>query len=470
MMQSLTQIQSKLQSGQLSMKGLVLGFLENIELTRDFNVYVRVFEDEAIARAKEIDQKISSGAPLGKLHGLVVSVKDVICIAEKPVTAASKILEGYKSPFSATVIERLLKEDAIIIGMVNCDEFAMGSSNENSAYGPTRNGHHPEHVPGGSSGASAVSVQLETCQLSLGSDTGGSVRQPAAFCGLYGFKPSYGMLSRYGLIAYASSFDQIGLIGHHIEDIQKTYQCIRGADRNDSTSIDLDSRADQSEHSDSPRRIVHFSNAQSSDVLQTEIHTAFEHKLNQWQSNGLEISEMTFDLLDHVVSTYYILTMAEASSNLSRYDGVRYGYRSEGHDDLEELYGFSRSEGFGMEVKRRIMLGTFVLSSGYYDAYFEAAQRVRARIVHEINEVFEQFDVIALPTVPSTAWKIGEKQDDPVAVYLSDIFTVLANLCGIPSISLPLGKDAKGLDFGIQFMSKRFTDDQLLKWAKSLDT
>lgn len=459
----LTAIQADLLSGSLAMADLVHAYLERIRETSAVNAYVRVFREEALEKARELDQRIRNGEQPGPLFGMVVSIKDVICYAGHHVTAASRMLEGYRSPFSATAVERLLASDAIIIGMVNCDEFAMGSSNENSAYGPTHNGARAGYVPGGSSGASAVAVQLDTCLVSLGSDTGGSVRQPAAFCGIIGLKPSYGTISRYGLIAYASSFDQIGILGWHIPDIRTVLECISGPDEKDSTtSAKIPLHPSGQNRRLSGSRIAHFTNIYSAGGVQEEVRTAYTGMLENLGLSGCRVDPVEFPLLDYIVPTYYILTMAEASSNLSRYDGVRYGRRADGVRDLDELYGKTRSQGFGTEVKRRIMLGTFVLSSGYYDAYFETAQKVRRKIRQEIESIFNTHDFIVLPTTPETAWKIGEKVEDPVSVYLSDIFTVLANLCGIPAISLPLGKDKNGLDFGIQLMSARYTESALL--------
>jgi aspartyl-tRNA(Asn)/glutamyl-tRNA(Gln) amidotransferase subunit A len=467
---SIQHIQAGLKHGAISMVGLVSHYLDRIQHTEEFNIYVRVFRQESLDQAAALDKKLKEGETPGKLFGVVASIKDVICYAGHQVTAGSKMLSGYESPFSATAVKQLLDEDAIIIGMVNCDEFAMGSSNENSFYGPTKNGHHPAHVPGGSSGASAVSVQLDTCLISLGSDTGGSVRQPAAFCNIIGMKPSYGRVSRYGLIAYASSFDQIGVLGKNISDIGLVLEVISGTDQKDSTTSLSEFHMKDMEHA-LPRQpsIAYFSNAFSAGGVQKEIEDSFLGHLDQLREDGCTIHPIDFPLLEYMVSTYYILTMAEASSNLSRFDGVRYGYRAEETTDLDDLYGKSRSEGFGIEVKRRIMLGAFVLSSGYYDAYFQSAQKVRRKIVDAIDEIFTMHDFIVLPTVPETAWKIGEKMDDPVAVYLSDIFTVLANLCGIPAISIPLGQDREGLSFGLQIMSKRFSEAQLLAFSTQLN-
>lgn len=467
---SLEQIQSALRKGECTMKEVVHAYLERINGTAHVNAYVRVFRDEALQQARELDTRLQNGESPGPLFGLVASIKDVICYAGHPVSAASGMLQDYISPFSATAVERLTGAGAIIIGMVNCDEFAMGSANENSWYGPTQNGLHTGYVPGGSSGASAVSVQLDTCLVSLGSDTGGSVRQPAAFCGVIGLKPSYGRISRHGLIAYASSFDQIGIIGKNIPDLYAVLQVISGPDEKDSTTTHhlLVGAGIPESIPIEGTRIASFSNAFHAGGVQAEIRDAFNDRLDTLDQAGYQVDHIEFPLLEYIVPTYYILTMAEASSNLSRYDGVRYGHRTKHAGDLEELYGRSRSEGFGTEVKRRIMLGTFVLSSGYYDAYFQTAQKVRRKIMDTIQTILDTHDFIALPTTPETAWKIGEKVEDPVSVYLSDIFTVLANLCGIPAISVPLGQDKNGLDFGIQLMSARDTEEKLLAMSKIL--
>ena len=382
------------------------------------------------------------------------------------VTAASMILGGFKSSYSATAVQRLLDEDAIIIGRTNCDEFAMGSSNENSFYGPTINGAGENRIPGGSSGASAVSVQMDTCMVALGSDTGGSVRQPAGFCGVVGLKPTYGRISRYGLIAYGSSFDQIGLLSKSVENIATTLSCIAGPDEFDGTAapVEVGEYAVNGSENTSKRFAV-LDLALNHESLQPEVKAATQSFIDDLESKGHQVKNISFDLLEYAVPAYYVLTTAEASSNLARFDGIRYGYRSQDANDIHEVYTKSRTEGFGEEVKRRIMLGTFVLSAGYYDAYYGKAQQVRRMLMDKVNAIFEEYDFLILPISPTTAWTIGEKADDPIAVYLSDIFTVIANLTGHPGIAIPIGNDADDMPIGIQLMSQNFSEENLLGFA-----
>ncbi len=422
-------------------------------------------------KRNSLDQQRKAGNPTGKLHGVVIGIKDVIAYKDHSLTAASGILNGFKSIYSATAVEKLLAEEAIIIGNLNCDEFAMGSTNENSAYGKVLNALDETRIPGGSSGGSAVAVQAGLCMISLGSDTGGSVRQPADLCGIIGLKPSYGRISRYGLIAYASSFDQIGIFGKNIPDIALTLEIMAGADEYDSTVSHkpVENYAALLTEKQQKYRIAYFSEALDHPSLDPEISTAIKNLLEQLKKDGHEVKPVKFDLLDHIVPAYYVLTTAEASSNLSRYDGVKYGYRAQNADlELTELYKETRSAGFGKEVKRRIMLGTFVLSAGYYDAYFTRAQKVRKLLFDKTQLIFNDFDFIFLPTSPSTAFKIGEKMDDPIAMYLGDIYTVMANLVGIPAISLPLFTHSNGMPFGVQVMSNRFDELALLRISNQL--
>ena len=365
------------------------------------------------------------------------------------LSAASGILKNFTSLYSATAVEKLLQEEAIIIGVCNCDEFAMGSTNENSVYGNVLNAIDETSVPGGSSGGSAVAVQAGLCMVSLGSDTGGSVRQPADFCGIVGLKPTYGRISRYGLIAYASSFDQIGIFANNVDDASKVLEIIAGADEYDSTVSQKPVEKYSAALKENKKfRFAYFKETLEHPSLDNEIADGINKLIEQIKNEGHEVTALSFEYLDYIVPAYYILTTAEASSNLSRYDGVRYGYRSaKPSNDLTEFYKHNRSEGFGKEVKRRIMLGTFVLSTGYYDAYFTKAQKVRRKLVEKTQLVFNEFDFILMPTSPSVAFKIGEKTDDPIAMYLADIYTVFANLTGIPGISLPLFKHSNGMPF-----------------------
>ena len=442
-------------------------YLRKIKERRNLNAFVEVYEDESRNRAKFLDEKRRSGIALGKLHGVVIALKDVICFKNHKITAASKILKGFTSIYNSTAVEKLLNEDAIIIGNCNCDEFAMGSTNENSVYGRVKNALDETRVSGGSSGGSAVAVQAGLCMASLGSDTGGSVRQPADFCGIVGMKPSYGTISRNGLIAYASSFDQIGIFANNIEDVAKVLETISGPDEFDSTAkqqkmskIIFNGRTENT--TSSKYKIALFKNAMNHKSLDLEIKNGIYELAEDLKKDGHTVEEINFDLIDFIVPAYYILTTAEASSNLSRYDGVRYGYRdSKDETDLITFYKENRRNGFGKEVKKRIMLGTFVLSEGYYDAYFTKAQQVRNLLVLLTKDIFRQFDAILLPTAPSTAFDAGSMEKDPIAMYLADIYTVYANLTGIPGISLPLFKHSNNMPFGAQILTNKYNERTL---------
>ena len=445
-------------------------FLRRIENGKRLNAFTEVFAEEALQRAAVLDQQRLAGHRTGLLHGVVIGIKDVICYKDHKVTADSHILQGFTATYNATAVQRLLDEEAIIIGACNCDEFAMGSSNENSFYGTTLNALDETRVPGGSSGGSAVAVQAGMCMVSLGSDTGGSVRQPADFCGIVGLKPTYGRVSRYGLIAYGSSFDQIGIFAHNIPDTALVLEVIAGKDEYDSTvSHQAVPTYKSSLGSKSSLRVGYFDEALHHPGLDGEISSTITGYVNGLTDLGHTVVPINFGLIDYIVPTYYVLTTAEASSNLSRYDGVRFGYRNaRPENDLTDFYKKSRSEGFGKEVKRRILLGTFVLSAGYFDAYFTQAQKVRQILLEKTRQLFTEVDVILLPTVPSTAFKIGEKADDPIAMYLADIYTVYANLTGIPAISLPLFKHSNGMPFGLQAMTNQFCELSLLQFAQGL--
>ena len=471
-MQSITysEIRRLLDQGKLTCVELTENHLAIIESKKHLNAFLSVYADDALRQAKAIDQKIKN-RKAGKLAGLMVGLKDLLCYKDHPLQGGSKILDGYISPYNATAVQRLLDEDAIIIGRQNCDEFGMGSSNENSAFGPTLNDLDNSRVPGGSSGGSAVAVQTGMCQVSLGSDTGGSVRQPSAFCGLVGLKPTYSRISRFGLAAYASSFDCIGIFSKHVEDIALVLEVIAGADDQDSTVSQKEVES-YSEELDQPQNkkfsIAYMRDTVENNVLQPEIKNAIENKIDQLKAAGHRVEAIDFPLNEYVLPTYYILATAEASSNLSRFDGVRYGYRSEKTTDLTSLYKKTRSEGFGKEVQRRILLGTFVLSSNYYDAYYSKAQKVRRLIRNEIKGIFEKYDFILMPTTPSTAFKLGEHSDNPVEMYLADLFSVQANVAGIPAISLPCGTDNQGLPIGIQVMANDFEERKLLAFSKAI--
>ncbi|MFN8264805.1 MAG: Asp-tRNA(Asn)/Glu-tRNA(Gln) amidotransferase subunit GatA [Chitinophagaceae bacterium] len=464
---NINEYHAALKDGNTTCEAAVLFYTNQIEKQKRLNAVVRVFAEEALHKAKELDQLRKAGKPTGKLHGVVFTIKDVICYRDHVVTASSHILKGFESQFHATAVEKLLAEEAIIIGVNSCDEFAMGSSNENSVYGPVRNLLDEERVPGGSSGGSAVAVQADLCMISLGSDTGGSVRQPADFCGIVGMKPTYGRISRHGLIAYGSSFDQIGILAKNVEDVALVLGVIAGADAFDATvsSEPVPNYVEESKKvADKKPVIGYFKQTLEHEGLDTEIKTAHQQFLAQLKQDGYEVKELDFNLIDYIVPTYYVLTTAEASSNLSRYDGVRYGHQSKPlKEDLTEFYSANRSEGFGKEVQRRIMLGTFVLSAGYYDAYFTKAQQVRRKLYEQVRLIFNDIDALVMPVSPSTAFRIGEKKDDPVEMYLADIYTVFANLVGIPALSISLFKHSNGLPFGIQIMTGHFDEVSLLR-------
>lgn len=463
---SLSHIQADIQQGQTSVVKLVEMYLHNIKLYEHHNAFNEVFGDEAILQAHVVDQKIKNGTA-GRLAGMVIAIKDNICYKGHQVTASSKILDGFVSIFSATVIERVLAEDAIIIGRTNSDEFAMGGANETSYFGPVKNFADETRVPGGSSGGAAVAVQAGMCHAAIGTDTGGSVRQPASFCGVVGLKPTYGRVSRYGLIAYASSFDQAGPLTNSIEDAALLLEIMAGADEQDATVADVPVPAyTQNLQTTGKKRIAYISETLNSDGVDPEIKALLNQYIEKLKQDGHSVDAVSFDMLDYVVPTYYILTTAEASSNLARFDGVHYGYRSHNATDLESTYKKSRSEGFGKEVKRRIMLGTFVLSAGYYDAYYAKAQKVRRMIRDKTLAILQDHDFILLPTSPTPAFPIGENITDPTVRYLADIFTVQASLAGVPAISLPVGNNTAGLPLGLQLVTKSFAEAELLQFSK----
>nr|WP_304068115.1 Asp-tRNA(Asn)/Glu-tRNA(Gln) amidotransferase subunit GatA [Pedobacter glucosidilyticus] len=462
----LEDIQADIRSGVLKLEDLVTFYLDRIQQLADLNAYLEVFGEEALAQAKEIQKKIDNGTA-GKLAGMVIGLKDNISYKGHRLAASSKILDGYVAIYSSTVVERVLAEDAIIIGRLNCDEFAMGASNETSYFGPVKNFVDTTKVSGGSSGGSAVAVQANLCLASLGSDTGGSIRQPAAFCGVVGLKPTYARVSRYGIVAYASSFDQVGPITRSVEDAALLLEVIAGKDHYDSTSSKEPVPAYSTLlNNSSKRKIAYIEETLHSEGLDPEIKQNIEAQIQLLRSQGHTVEPVSFEYLDYVVATYYILTTAEASSNLARYDGVHFGYRSDSSTDLISTYKFSRSEGFGDEVKRRIMLGTFVLSAGYYDAYYSRAQKIRRLIKEKTEHILDDYDFILTPTTPTPAFNIGEQPTDPVVMYLADIFTVGASLAGLPAISLPSGTNKDGLPLGMQIIGKRFGEADLLSFSK----
>ncbi len=465
---SIKDYQSLLLNEKTTCKEVVSFYLRNIKANSHLNTFLEVYEDEALQRAEQLDKKRASGSTLGKLHGVVVGLKDVIAYKGHKLSASSRILENFQSLYNATVTERLLNEEAIIIGRQNCDEFAMGSSNENSAFGNVLNAADNSRVPGGSSGGSAVSVQADLCMISLGSDTGGSVRQPADFCGLVGLKPSYGRVSRYGLIAYASSFDQVGIFSKNIDDAALVLDSISGVDDFDSTTITNNFKAYLLDDSSEKKfRIGYFPSTLEHPSLDAEIAHHQKKFITELSGQNIEIKPIEFDLLEYIVPAYYILTTAEASSNLSRYDGVKFG-SSFSSNDLTEKIKLTRSNFFGKEVKRRIMLGTFVLSEGYYDAYVTQAQKIRRILIEKTKSIFSEVDAIISPVSPTTAFKFNQKNTNPVEMFLADIFTVFANLTGIPAISIPLFKHSNGMPYGLQLMASHSNELILLQLSKKL--
>ncbi|GAB5538129.1 MAG: Asp-tRNA(Asn)/Glu-tRNA(Gln) amidotransferase subunit GatA [Salibacteraceae bacterium] len=458
---SLAQNRADLISGKYTAQDLCAFYLKKAKAEDAYNAFLEVFEDSAMELARAVDTSIKDGSA-GRLAGAIIAIKDNLCYRNHKVGASSKILEGFESLFTATAVQRLIDEGAIIIGRVNCDEFAMGSSNENSAYGGVKNPVDLDRVPGGSSGGSAAAVAGGLCMAALGSDTGGSIRQPASFTGTVGLKPTYGRISRYGLIAFASSFDQIGPITHSAGDAALLYECMAGNDPMDSTTSALP----LSDKTENKYRFAYLKEVVESPGLNAEIKQQFEEKLAKLQKLGHEVKPVSFPYLDHMIPCYYVLTTAEASSNLGRYDGVHYGKRSSSSEDIPSTYFNSRTEGFGEEVKRRIMLGTFVLSTGYYDAYYSKAQKVRARIKAATEEILNSADFIISPTTPHPAFKVGEKADDNISLYLEDIFTVQANLAGNPAIALPMGETSSGLPTSIQITARSFEESMLFDACK----
>jgi len=456
-----------LKSGKLSLTENVKFFLKNIGDQKDLNAFNFVFNEEAIQSADSVEQKIKNNSA-GKLAGMVIAIKDVLDYKDHPLTCSSNILKNFTSLYTATAVQKLIDEDAIIIGKTNCDEFAMGSSNENSAFGNVLNPVDKTRVPGGSSGGSAVAVAANLCDVSFGTDTGGSIRQPAAFCGIFGLKPTYGRVSRFGLTAFASSFDSIGPFSKNVEDTALVMEVISGKDLNDSTSIEKIIPNFSSSLSKDKKLKIGIPKEYFADGLDEEIKTAILNIVDELKLEGYEVKEVSLPKTEYTIATYYILTTAEASSNLARFDGARYGFRANDYKNLKEMYLNSRTQGFGTEVKRRIMLGTYVLSSGYYDAYYRKAQKVRRLIKEDFDNAFKQVDLLITPTTPTVAFKIGEKSDDPLQMYLSDIYTTSANLAGIPGMSIPIGKNSENLPIGLQILSQQFEEEKIFQLAKHI--
>jgi aspartyl-tRNA(Asn)/glutamyl-tRNA(Gln) amidotransferase subunit A len=499
-MKNLLSVQEHLQSGKQKITDICDEYLKTIEETNsEVNAFVSVDEKDVRQQASDVQKKIDAGTA-GKLAGMVIGVKDVICEKGKKVTCASHILHNFESVYDATVIKKLKKEDAILIGRTNMDEFAMGSSTENTIYGPSKNPVNTDYVVGGSSGGSAAAVAANMCDTSLGSDTGGSIRQPASYCGVVGLKPTYSRVSRYGLVAYASSFDCIGPFAKNVTDAAILLEHLAGDDPMDNSSSDKPVENYSEAIKDSSGKLkIGVPKEYFGDGLDSEIREGIEAKLKDLEKDGAELVPVTLPHMKYGIATYYILATAEASSNLARYDGIRYGHRADFKEVEEELarerkelkkaaesstaldtddidsplirlYKKSRTEGFGTEVKRRIILGTYVLSAGYYDAYYGKAQKVRRLIKQDFLDAFKEVDVIVSPTAPTTAFKLGENQDDPLQMYLNDVYTISANLAGICGISVPAGTHSNGLPYGVQFMGNTFHEVDILRAAKQFES
>lgn len=457
---------------EFTAEAVVKAFLERIEkLEPEIDSFITLWGEEALAQARRVDEKVRKGEPLGPLAGVPIAIKDNICTDGLLTTCASKMLADFIPPYDATVVRKIKAADGIIIGKTNMDEFAMGSSNENSAFKKTRNPWHLDRVPGGSSGGSAAAVAAKFVPLALGSDTGGSIRQPAAFCGIVGLKPTYGLVSRYGLIAFASSLDQIGPMANRVKDCAIALQVLQGNDPMDSTSVQQGVETDYLSHLDQGVRGMRIAVAKEffQEGLDPEIQQAMVQSIEAFRALGAVVEEISLPITQEGLSAYYIISSAEASSNLARFDGIRYGHRPKEFEKLEELMEGARTEGFGPEVKRRILLGTYVLSSGYYDAYYNRAQKLRRQIIQQYKQVFETYDLLLSPTTPSVAYGIGEKVDNPLAMYLGDIYTIGANLAKLPGISLPCGFNGEGLPIGLQLLGGHYTEKKLLQAAYSLE-
>ena len=466
-MESFREYRDRLLAGEITCASAVAGALERIEGDSGLNAFLSVTADRARQRAEEIDRQIASGSA-GRLAGMIVGVKDNIAVAGEQLSCASKILENFTSLYSATAVARMEAEGAIVIGKLNLDEFAMGSSTENSAFGPVLNPLDRERVPGGSSGGSAAAVAAGMVHTALGSETGGSVRQPAAFTGTVGVKPTYGRVSRYGLVAFASSFDAIGPIARNVHDAALLTEVIAGHDPNDMTSsnVEVGDYTAGVDRAEIAGMKIGVPSEYLIEGIDPSVAAAIDELRHRMRDAGAEVVDISLPHTEYVIPTYYVLAPAEASSNLARYDGVRYGHRSEGAETVEEMYQLSRSEGFGPEVQRRIMLGTFVLSSGYYDAYYRKGQQVRTLINRDFEEAFGRVDLILTPTTPTPAFRFGEKTGDPLAMYLSDIFTAGANISGVPAISVPFGRDeATGMPLGAQLIAPRFHEGRMFRGA-----
>ena len=465
------ELADKLEAGEVTATEITKSYFDRIkEKDPEVRAYVTLLEEDALKKAKEVDEKRKNGEKVSKYAGIPIGIKDNLCITGTKTTCSSKMLENFIAPYNATVIEKLNDEDAVYLGKLNMDEFAMGSSTENSALFKTHNPWDLDRVPGGSSGGSAAAVAADMAPWALGSDTGGSIRQPSSLCGVVGLKPTYGLVSRYGLVAFASSLDQIGPITKDITDAAILLNIISGHDEHDSTSLDIEKKDyTKALVNDVKGMRIGIPKEYIADGINEEVKKAVLEAAEKYKELGATVEECSLDVGKYATAVYYIIADAEASSNLGRFDGIRYGYRTENFSNLRDIYRNSRSEGFGPEVKRRILLGTYVLSSGYYDAYYKKAQKVRTLITNAYNELFEKYDVLLTPTSPTTAFKIGEKVDNPLEMYLADICTVPVNIAGLPGMNIPYKLDSKGLPIGVQLVAKQFDEEKLLRIGYTLE-
>jgi len=465
------ELRDKIKSGELSITDITKAYVEKInEKEKDVQAFITTLTQEALEQASSIQKGIEEGSITGDYAGIPIGIKDNICTKGIKTTCASKMLENFVSPYDASVVEKLKQEHLINLGKLNMDEFAMGASTEYSYFKKTRNPRNLNTVPGGSSGGSAAAVAAKMVPWALGSDTGGSIRQPASFCGVVGLKPTYGLVSRYGLVAFASSLDQIGPITKDVEDAAILLNIIAGHDEKDTTSVNIEKKDYTKALKNSVKGLkIGIPKEYFGEGINKEVKEKLEQAIQKYKELGAEVEEFSLDIADYALATYYIIACAEASSNLGRFDGIRYGYRTQNYSNLKELFKNSRSEGFGAEVKRRIILGTYVLSSGYYDAYYKKAQQVRTLVKNEFKKAFAKYDVLLTPTSPTVAFEIGTKSNNPLEMYLADICTVSVNIAGLPAISIPCGVDSKNMPIGMQLIGNHFAEETILNAAYAFE-
>ena len=465
------ELQEKLKNKELTVTEIIKAYSDRIkEKEPEVQAFITELTEQGIKQAEEIQKRIDNGEDLGDLAGIPIGIKDIICTKGVKTTCASKMLENFVAPYDATVMEKINKEEMIDLGKLNMDEFAMGGSTEHSYFKKTKNPWDLTRVPGGSSGGSAAAVAANMLPWALGTDTGGSIRQPASFCGVVGLKPTYGLVSRYGVVAFASSLDQVGVFTKDVQDCAMLLNVIAGHDEKDTTSVDVGPKDyTKSLQKDIKGLKIGVPKEFYGEGINPEVKSSLESALAKYKEMGAEVEEISLDIAKYALATYYIIACAEASSNLGRYDGIRYTYRAKDCKNLKEIYKKSRSEGFGAEVKRRIILGTYVLSSGYYDAYYKKAQKVRTLVMNEFNKAFEKYDVILTPTSPTVAFDIGAKTNKPLEMYLADICTVSVNIAGLPAISIPCGVDKEGMPVGMQLIGNKFCEETILNTAYAFE-